>query len=244
MKRRALLAMVLALVIIAGGTGATLAARGLLQPAALQVSGRVRGESISAKQQGLSELAGIAASVRCNGISATATTAGDFHLTVPHADRYTCTVSGPVGYAPRTVDLPKGASGSFALNVGDRDPTETSCKVNARTAAASCPPLLLLPGGVAGRVVNKDGDSIGGAFSLRCGLKQRLSTIGLVPDWHVASVQANGSFTVTGLATGDYTCVVSATAGNADVQQVHVDPGKTAALSFKLCNRRCTITSA
>src|SRR5690348_18157280 len=179
MKRRGPLAIVLALVIIAGGTAATLAARGLLLPAALQVSGRVRGESISAKQQGLSELAGIAASVRCNGIATTASNSGDFHLSVPHADRYTCTVSGPAGYAPRTVELPKGASGPFALNVGDRDPAATSCQVNARTAAARCPPLLLLPGGLQGRVVNKDGDSSGGAYSLRCGLKQRLSEIGL-----------------------------------------------------------------
>jgi len=239
MKRRAPLAIVLALVIIAGGAGATLAARGLLLPAALQVSGRVRGESISAKQQGLSELAGLAASVRCNGVAATATTAGDYHLTVPHADRYTCTISGPPGYAPRTVELPKAVSGPFTLNVGDRDPTDTTCQVNARTAVASCPPLLLLPGGIAGRVVNKDGDSIGGAYALRCGLKQQLSEIGLVPDWHTATVRANGSFTVTGLATGDYTCVVTATVGNADYQQVHVDPGKTAALNFTLCNPDC-----
>lgn len=184
----------------------------------------------------------LAATVRCNGVSVTASAAGKYDLKLPASERYKCTVSAPPNYVPQSITLPGDAGVNLRLDVGV-GPTSVASACEQSGATARCPTLHLKTGSITGKVTYHGGGTPASGALVRCTSAIDLATrppLGIPTSlWPKAQVDSRGGFSISALDPGLYDCFAVASSGDMQHMKTLLLPGGTASVNFSVCAKRC-----
>lgn len=197
------------------------------------VSGKVLGESVTAKEAGhVLPVPVNGADVSCDGATASTGPDGAFQLAVSSSSQYKCSVSAP-GYSTLTATL-AGASGD-AISVTFSATGKSSCAANSH-AALICPVLRLAPGTLSGIVTNPQTDSAASAVIVRCwNLDLSTWSGGQPPQAATATTDQSGRY-ILSLPVDPYGCLAN---DNAPLYHVAVAPAATTSADMETCDPHC-----
>lgn len=201
------------------------------------ITGRVLGVGLAQRQAGKTVGVPLGATVRCNNLQVTAGANGAFSLTIPDAKQYTCTASGPKGYAPATATIPGTAGSTISLSFDST--TATTCVVPAKGSAVACPTLGLLPGTLAGTVLTQNDLPVANAQIDCRDIYGQGATPGDQPPLYAGTTDVKGAFSLQGLPVSTYGCIAKSQSGITTYRQIPVQPGATANEGFSLCAGDC-----
>lgn len=200
------------------------------------ISGRVTGMGLAQRQAGKTVAIPLRAMVRCNNTSAQTQPNGSFTLVLPVAAQYTCTVTGPKGYAQATATIAGTPSSDYTLTFDSA--SATTCAATGKGNAIDCPLLALVPGTLSGTVMT--GHTPLGNTQVTCeDIHSQSFHSGVMPPVYAAMSGTNGSFTIDSLPVSTYGCVARSTHGTSAYAQVAIAPAGTATARFSLCASGC-----
>lgn len=181
----------------------------------------------------------LAATVRCNGVSATANAAGKYDLKLPVSEHYRCEVSASPNYAPQSVTL-RSADVNLTLDVGPTTLSPSCVQVRTNT---QCATLHLKTGSIFGKVTYHGGSQPAADSQVQCTSAATLqSTAPLaidLSDSPQTRVTSNGTFTLAHIQPGLYDCFATAPDGDMQKARALLAPGGTTALDFSVCGAHC-----
>jgi hypothetical protein len=204
------------------------------------ISGKVLGQSAIARQSGKSVLVGLAAKVRCNGVTATTALDGSFALRLPPAESYTCAVTPPTAYLPATATLARGGADHLSITFGNL--SGAGCNAASdQPGNYACPAPRLRGGSLRGAVVNAaTGAAIAGA-TVRCvDATAPVRQVFMPPATLTTQTSASGAFALENVPVGSYGCVAGMTGGGESYVHVAVGPATASALTFPVCQGQCS----
>ncbi len=225
----------------------------LLPPPQTTISGRLYGDplrtSAVAAQTTSPAPVPVSATITCNGATATAGSDGAYHLAVDQADQYSCAISA-TSYVPISYTISASAGTHIRLDLGvissgaGATPTPATpgtittsvatCTTPIVAPVASCPPLHLKPGTISGAVTSADTQQPIAGVNVTCW--QPTLAGQTRPPAQNASTAETGAFSITGMPAGPFACVV---AGDTTLYSGELQPGGTATIAIRACNRRC-----
>ncbi|MGZ3716032.1 MAG: hypothetical protein ACXVA4_11480 [Ktedonobacterales bacterium] len=183
----------------------------------------------------------LAATVRCNGVSVTASTTGKYDLKLPASEQYHCTASATPNYVPQSITLRGNEGANLTLDFGPKAPAST-CAQSGPTVG--CATLHLKTGSITGKVTYR-GRSVAAPDSrVQCTSATTLmATAPLAitpPFWPAARVDASGTFTISHIQPGLYDCFVTASSGDVQHARTLLAPGGTSSFNVSVCGTRCS----
>ncbi|HEX8033267.1 MAG TPA: carboxypeptidase-like regulatory domain-containing protein [Ktedonobacterales bacterium] len=182
----------------------------------------------------------LAATVRCNGVSVTASATGKYELKLPVSEQYHCTASAPPNYVPQSITLHGNAGANLMLDFG---PTNLPFSCVETRAHMQCAIIHLKTGNITGKVTYHGGSIPASGAMVRCITASKLATadpLTLAPTlWPQAEVTTQGTFAIEATAPGLYDCFASAPGGDLQHTRTLLAPGGTVSLSFSVCGSKC-----
>jgi hypothetical protein len=197
-----------------------------------RISGTVYGDSISSREAGGVDAAGIRATVRCNSVAATSSADGTYSLSVAVSDVYHCTASRDPYYVPVSAIIPGSAGRTITLSFGPSQSGET-CVSSQGPASFVCPTLQLRPGTLSGRVTYENSIVAASGVEVTCWsptTAQRMNTES--PPTYSATTDASGLYAIRALPVDAYDCVAGA---DQALHAVAVAPAATTTFNFPIC---------
>ncbi len=181
----------------------------------------------------------LAATVRCNGVLATANSTGKYDLKLPVSEQYHCEVSAPRNYVSQSVTL-RSADVNLELDFGPTNLSPSCVQIRANT---QCTTLHLKTGNITG-TVTYHGGSVPAADSLvqctNAAVLQTTLPLAIDPSvWPSARTIANGTFTIANIQPGLYDCYATASSGDMQHARAALAPGQTTSLDFSVCGTHC-----
>lgn len=182
----------------------------------------------------------LVATVRCNGVSVTATATGKYDLKLPASEQYHCTVSAPPNYVPQSVTLRGNVGVNLTLDFGPKALTSI-CAQSGSTVG--CAILHLKTASITGKVTYRGGSIPAPDSRVQCtSVTTLMATAPLAitpPFWPAARVGASGTFTISQLPPGIYDCFVTAPSGDVEHARTLLVPGGTSSFNVSVCSSRC-----
>jgi hypothetical protein len=222
--------VLLALIVLAGC--AVGAARRVI------ISGRVTGESITARLAGTSQLVGLQAHVRCNGVAATTAADGSFSLTLTPADRYSCAITPPSAYMPTNITLDNTSGDHISLSFAAQ--SGGSCATQADPNTFDCPAPPLRDGAIQGTITLAGAGTPASGATVRCvNVASPVNLTFAPPSWLTTQANADGSFMLHGVPVGTYGCVAGSSGESEGYQRIAVRPASASPLTYSLCQSGC-----
>ncbi len=201
-----------------------------------QISGVVYGQDPAARINGYNKAKPIAATVTCGAFSAQTNASGVYSLSVPAAEKYTCSVSG-ASYLPTKLILGGHGAQPLTLNFGAGGASAESCPAQTQSQSVSCAALTLQPATLTGAVTDAaTGQGVADANVSCWNDDEALATSQQTAQTYSTVANANGVFILKNLPPDHYACVGNLTG---TLHRFSLTSGQSMRLNFPICMHGC-----
>jgi hypothetical protein len=204
------------------------------------ITGTVYGYSATLQEQGISKAIPLAgATVRCGSISSKTNAQGQYSLTVKQASAYDCIATSPL-YQPQDDSLDLIHGHHLILNFGPSTQSICSATPGSRVEEG-CQLLSLDSGSLTGSVVSSSGGKPVSNAIVKCVMidPSALSSPLDSSDGITATTGANGTFDLSTLPVGPYTCLSFSNGQTKGRQTVTIAPVATTSTKITSCSHNC-----
>lgn len=205
-----------------------------------QISGTVYGDSVSLQEQGTSKSVPLhGATVRCGNVSTKSNANGYYSLQVKQRKSYDCVASSPL-YESQDDSLDLVHGPHLVLNFGPS--TQSLCSTSPTSAITENCQLLDLDGGsLAGTVTAGTGGKPIKNAIVKCVMIDPDSLASPVDssDGVTTTTDADGTFNLSGVAVGPYTCLSFNKGQTTGRQLVTVAPSVITSTQIVSCFHNC-----
>ncbi len=208
-----------------------------------RITGIVYGDSVPVQEQGTSQAVPLhGALVQCGNATARTNINGQYTLSVASHSTYSCTASAPL-YLTQNVTLQQANPANGDHLVLDFGPAaETICTAaSVKSFTLDCGLLDLDPGSLAGTVISDGNNALVSNAVVNC-VRDNPAALTSPLDSSTgvtALTGTDGSFSLTGLAVGTYTCLSFTDGVNRGHQQVTIAPSAITTTTLRSCSSDC-----